>query len=269
MSFYPLFDILDNSGFVNLPNFSPNNWEKNQIGSKLVHAISANESLWESQSAGYIHQDSFRSFVTSEFSKIDCTEHEDGFVSDLVLLHLGGQEDLTGNFNELPKSSLSQTHWPEWRATIGFENANSKVSYQGEINPFPPFGSLLTFHPFIQFEGVNNYFVFLNIEKSPTYRWAEIEIYLSGSAKKIGVHKIRNNSANIISLDKYDFSPHDLPVFVCKNMAGIPFGYGVDINSGMLSLEHTHPPASFTIHGNRLSSQKNIKMIWTKYLNRY
>jgi hypothetical protein len=267
MSFYPLFDILDNSGFVNLPNFSPNNWEKTQIGSKLVHAISANESLWESRSAGSIQQDTFRRFLTSDFAKINCTEHEDGFVSDVVLLHLGGQEDLTGNFKELPQSLLSQTHWPEWRATIGFENAISKVSYQGEINPFPPVASLLTFHPFIQFESVNNYFVFLNIEKSPKYRWTEIEIYLSGSAKKIGTHKIRNNSANIIPLDKYGFLPQDLPVFISKNMAGIPFGYGVDINSGMLSLEHTHPPASFTLHGNRISSQKSIKMNWAKFLN--
>jgi hypothetical protein len=49
-------------------------------------------------------------------------------------------------------------------------------------------------------------------------------------------------------------------------MAGIPFGFGKSISSGMLSLEHTHPPGSFTIHGDRFLSQKNIKVGWANFL---
>ena len=42
-------------------------------------------------------------------------------------------------------------------------------------------------------------------------------------------------------------------------MAGIPFGFGISKKNNMLSMEHTHPPASFVIHGERFSIQKKIK----------
>ena len=77
---------------------------------------------------------------------------------------------------------------------------------------------------------------------------------------------IRNNTANIIPLDKYKFKKSDLPVFCVKNMAGIPFGFGINRSQPMLSFEHTHPPASFSIHGNRFLTQKNIKSLWFKSL---
>ena len=41
----------------------------------------------------------------------------------------------------------------------------------------------------------------------------------------------------MIPLDKYDFSPDELPVFLCRSMAGIPFGFGISKNGEMLSLE--------------------------------
>jgi hypothetical protein len=268
MSFYPLFNVVGNSGFVNLPNFSPNNWEKTQEGSKEIYAISTDGTMWRSEYYMSIQPNRFALVHANNFRSNEVIEHEGTYLSDLRLLQLKETKGFEGEFSELPKNTLGSTHFPEWRATIGLENSSSKVSYQGEINPVPSHASLLTFHPFIQFGDVENYFVFLNLEKSPIYRWAEIEIYLAGTAKKVGTHKIRNNSANIIPLNQYGFSPSDLPVFLSKNMAGIPFGFGMDIKSGMLSLEHTHPPASFTLHGNRLSSQKSIKTNWSNFLNK-
>lgn len=51
-------------------------------------------------------------------------------------------------------------------------------------------------------------------------------------------------------------------------MAGIPFGFGLNTNAPMLSLEHTHPPSSLTVHGNRFKSQKNIKTKWFNILKK-
>ena len=49
-------------------------------------------------------------------------------------------------------------------------------------------------------------------------------------------------------------------------MAGIPFGFGKSRTTGMLSLEHTHPPGSLTLHGNRMKAQRDIKLGWVNHL---
>lgn len=265
MPFYPLFSALENSGFVQLANFAPNNWEKVTNGLKNIFSLVTDGQIWRVSNLGKIPENEFRNFKTEDFSLNKSSKKNDIFIEELVLLDMRNGF-LSENLIELPYSDLLTTHWPEWRATIGFNSENSRVSYQGEINPTPSKATLLTFHPFIQFEDIKNYFIFLNIEKSPVFRWSEIDIFLSGSGEKIDTKKIRNNSANIIPLDDYGFTSQDLPVFYCKSMAGIPFGFGKSISSGMLSLEHTHPPGSFTIHGDRLLSQRNIKADWAKYL---
>ena len=50
-------------------------------------------------------------------------------------------------------------------------------------------------------------------------------------------------------------------------MGGIPFGFGISYNDDMLSLEHTHPPASFSVHGERFEVQKKIKSLWFNELS--
>ena len=80
---------------------------------------------------------------------------------------------------------------------------------------------------------------------------------------------VKNNSANLIELDKYNFSSNHLPVFICRSMAGIPFGLGIQKNKKMLSMEHTHPPASFVIHGDRFKVQGEIKRRWFNILKNF
>lgn len=265
MPFYPIFNIYDSLGFVQLSNFPPNNWEKIPSSDKDIFAYHSNGDKWEVDCLGNVSQNEFKCFQSSDFKAISGQNLDDVRIEELVLMDLR-QDKLAGIISELPKISSPSTIWPEWRATIGFKNEYSRVSYQGEILPLPPKASLLTFHPFIQFEDINNYFVFLNIESSPIHRWAELEIFLSGTGKKIDSKKIRNNAANIFPLDQYGFTPEDLPVFYCKSMAGIPFGFGKSKTSGMLSLEHTHPPGSFTLHGNRMDAQRDIKVGWVNHL---
>ena len=265
MPFYPLFNALENFGFVQLANFAPNNWEKVTNGVKNVFSIVTDGQKWKASNLGTIPENEFRTFRTDDFLLKKSSKKNGVFIEELVLLDM--RNDFLGkDLIELPNSDLITTQWPEWRATVGFDSSNSRVSYQGEINPTPSKATLLTFHPFIQFEDIKNYFIFLNIEKSPVIRWSEIDIYLSSSGEKIDTKIVRNNAANIIPLDEYGFKSQDLPVFYCKSMAGIPFGFGQSISSGMLSLEHTHPPGSLTIHGDRLLSQRNIKAGWANYL---
>lgn len=267
MSYTPLFDVIDNKGFAGLCNFAPNNWEKTNVGRKYVASFMTDGQKWITRSLGSLDQDEFLNLDSSNFEMLNTHEANGVFISEICLLDLRVDEVVNERIDELPNSGLSGTHWPEWRSTIGFRNSGSQVSYQGEINPFPPKASLLTFHPFIQYNEVDNYLVFLNAEKSPIHRWAELEIFTASNRKRVGTHRVRNNAANIIPLNKFGFEPNDLPVIQCHNMAGIPFGLGIGQKSNMLSFEHTHPPGSLTLHGNRWGNQKLIKMGWSDYLN--
>ena len=115
---------------------------------------------------------------------------------------------------------------------------------------------------------MGNYFLFINLEKNPNFRRSEIEIYEAKTKKFIDSFKVISNNCNIISLDQYEFSKDELPVFVCRDMAGIPFGLGISEKSDMISLEHTHPPASFAVHGERFKLQSEIKNSWFKILQK-
>ena len=257
MSFFPLFNILETKGFCTVHNFSPNNWEKSHKKTKKLWLFFLRDSLWNSKKICEIkYGDSFS--VEMENLKF-MNENID---SNLVILQLRKDDNIPKKMNFLPKSQFIFTKTPEWRATVGFSLGLSQTSYQGEINPFPEKGSLLTFHPFVQQTNIENYFVFVNLETSPIRRYSIIEIYLPRKKKFIDRVKVYNNHANIISLDKYEFSKNELPTFICRNMAGIPFGFGINRTSPMLSLEHTHPPASFTLHGSRFQVQKRIKTSW-------
>lgn len=169
MSFYPLFDILENRGFVNISNFAPNSWENVPVGDKNIFVFQSNGSAWEVINTGTIPKNEYRNFDSSEFQFSIQSNIEGVLIGDLVLIEMR-LDELPATLEELPNAGLPSTHWPEWRATIGFKSSESFVSYQGEINPTPINASLLTFHPFIQFIDIKNYFVFVNIEKSPIHR---------------------------------------------------------------------------------------------------
>ena len=70
----------------------------------------------------------------------------------------------------------------------------------------------------------------------------------------------------MIDLDQYKFAQTDLPIFICPTMAAVPFGLGISFDNKGLSLEHTHPPGSFVVRGDRNKIQKQIKSEWFKTL---
>jgi hypothetical protein len=264
MSYYPLFNILDSEGFVNLSNFPPNNWEIKEVGDKNIQVFWSDGDQWLTRNEGILFDGHFKEFKTSDFFIKKNPELINGvYINDLVLLQL--REDmLHGKQESIPDDHSYSTVWPEWRATIGFRRKDSQVSYQGEITATPDKATLLTFHPFIQYDDAENFLVFVNMEKSPKYRFSNFYI-LNGSTRENIINlKVRNNAVNVIPLDIYGFKPTDLPVFYCDSMAGIPFGFAKGKNTSMLSLEHTHPPASLTLFGDRFQAQKYIKTEWSK-----
>jgi hypothetical protein len=163
----------------------------------------------------------------------------------------------------LPKLDTALTSVPAWRATLGLSTSEAQTSYQGEMDAFPPQGSLLTFGPLIQFgEGIKNHLILLNIENSPVSRVAELEIYDAAGLKLRGRFPVINNAANSIPLDGLDFEPGDLPLFICRGMAAIPLYFSSAMEGAYLSLEHTHPSASLVVHGRRWEAQKLLKNRW-------
>ena len=260
MAFFPLASVKNTKGYCTIHNFSPNQWELKKESKKTLWAIYAEANYWKTKELDTFEIGASKTYYYEDFN---LPTHQNQ--SPLILLQFRNTP-LEKKLKLLPDHEFLYSKVPEWRSSVGFQINNAQTSYQGEINPFPPKASLLTFHPFIQHLEVNNYFLFLNVEKSPVFREEEIEIYEANSKKFVDRIKIKNNSASLIPLDTYHFSADQLPVFVCRSMAGIPFGLAVSQNKQMLSLEHTHPPASFAVHGERFKVQGEIKRQWFNIL---
>ena len=82
-------------------------------------------------------------------------------------------------------------------------------------------------------------------------------IYLYGSSKR-----------ETISLDNIGFDEQSLPVVICRGMASIPLYFSSYKQGSLLSLEHTHPPASLVVHGNRFGVQRQLKEYWFSQLKK-
>ncbi len=255
MSFYPILKAPACHGWTTLCNFPPNNWESKDAAEKFVNVTWAENGAWRSENIGMLAPDAIRTIGIEDVSGI--VLH-----GALPLLSLTLSK-LPVSSEKLPPLDAPKTSVPAWRATLGVSSALSSTSYQGEIDPFPTPGSLLTFGPFIQFgEGIENYLICLNIEKSPITRTAQVEIYDADKTVLKNKFEVRNNDATIIALDSLGFSPTDLPLIICRGMSAIPLYFSKTSDGSFLSLEHTHPPASYVILGKRWEAQKILKNRW-------
>ncbi len=255
MSYYPILKAPGCQGWTTLCNFSPNNWETRNATEKFVSLTWAEESTWRTESLGMLACDAMRTVSIEEIS---------GLIPEgaLPLLSLSTSK-LPTHSNSLPQIDAPRTKVPAWRSTLGISTAKASVSYQGEIDPFALPGSLLTFCPFIQFgEEIENYLLFLNVENSPVARSAQVEIYDSEKTVLRGTFEVRNNNVTIIALDGLGFSSTDLPLIICREMSAIPLYFSKARDGLFLSLEHTHPPASYVVHGQRWTAQKFLKNRW-------
>ena len=252
--FFPLMKVLDLDGFLELSYLPANNWE-NRVKTELnIYLLWPDGKSWNVQLFGIIKYGEVLRVTTAD---VDVKVLQSG-----VCLFYPTTEVLVGPLKSLPSKELWSSRIPEWRATTGFFNADAQTSYQSEIFPLPPKANLLTFHPFIQYGEVDNYLLVLNISRDPLIKESTIEFMNSVDLKKMGKAQVKTNSATCIALDRFGYLPNDLPLFISPSMAGIPFGLGVSHNKKMLSMEHTHPPASFVLFGNRIGIQSKVKKAW-------
>jgi hypothetical protein len=255
--FFPLMKTVGVSGFLDLVYFPPNNWENRKRGPIRLYVLWPEGRYWRTESIAIIRYGENLVFDERNFA----AQLKTG-----ICLIYPTIEKIDDYLEELPSEAIWTASIPEWRGTAGFRSSKSQTSYQGEIFPLPESGSLLTFHPFIQYGDVENRLLVLNVTKSPEIVENELNLYDSDTRRLYGKEVVRTNSLTTIFLDKYDFKPDQLPVFAVPKMAGIPFGLGVARGGAMLSMEHTHPPASLVLFGKRNSIQSRIKSNWFKNL---
>ena len=212
------------------------------------------EGLWKTRELGKIQFGQVMRLTTEEFNP-------ETFQTGMALVYPTAHT-LPSTLDALPDEAFWSSRIPEWRCTSGLYNSSAQTSYQSEIFPFPNKASLLTFHPFIQEGDLKNYLVLLNVIKVPQVTESFLEIRDASSLKLRDRVKVLSNSLNCIPLDGYKFSQSELPIFYIDSMAAIPFGLGVSEDGQMLSLEHTHPPASLVLFGQRNFIQGQIKQKW-------
>ena len=115
---------------------------------------------------------------------------------------------------------------------------------------------------------INNYLIFLNLESKPNSRKGSLKFSTVRKPESIIKDaEIKSNSCNFIDLNSLNIEDDELLVCYTKSMSGIPLFLSLSNNDTQMSLEHTHPPASFVIHGNRNNLQKTIKENWFNLLS--
>lgn len=257
MSYYPLLRAPGCSGVTTLYNFAPNNYEERAKRERFVNLTWSDGQLWQSRKLATLKYGE-----TMRIRAADVT----GIVPEdaLPLLSLS-DITLPYEIDKLPTTGMPYTSTPNWRATLGLESScGASTCYQGELDPFPLPGSMLTFGHFMQ-SGVEveNYLLLINLEASPKARKARLEVRDAAQPNRLLTSSlIFNNQVNIIKLSWIDMNEAELPVLVCRNMSGIPLYFSRTSDSRYLSLEHTHPPASTVVHGRRWDAQKLLKQLW-------
>lgn len=240
---------------MTLYNFPPNNWEAECRNDCFVHVTWSQGDAWSTVLVGKLEYGEMRTYTHTDLPD---------YIPESALLLFSLDASPRANVSDCLPSILPKTRLPNWRATIELVSPLSSTGYQGELDPFPTPGSLLTFPPLIQFGSeIENYLLFLNIEKSPAQRLSTLEIYDSASPNiRRGSFVVRSNDISVLSLDETGIGPEDLPVLICKDMSAIPLYLSKTANGEFLSIEHTHPPASFVVHGERWVAQKILKRRW-------
>ena len=256
--FFPLMKTEGLEGFVELLYSPPNNWENRIKKPVYLYLLWSDSVVWKTELLVTIKYGEFFKITTRDIS-------EEKLANGLAVIY-PSKEKLLAKLSQLPTKDTWTSHIPEWRNTTGFSNEWAQTSYQGEVIPLPPKANLLTFHPFIQYGSVANKLLVLNLSNNPEIKLSQIHLLNSSNKELKGSENVKTNSVTTIELDKYGFKPNELPVFYSPDMPGIPFGLCISDDQKMLSLEHTHPPASFVLFGNRIKAQSLIKRSWINSL---
>ena len=266
MSYYPILSARECEGVTTVFNFAPNNWEERSKLSRFLNVSFSEGDAWHSVCLGAIEYGASVTVTRADLSALINSLHDD----TTLFLSLGSDPAQQVS-DALPKSSTPVTSVPAWRASLGLlAPTGASSSYQGEIDPFPVPGSLLTFGYFLQpSPEISNSLLFVNLEGSAKQRNGFLELRdAKYPSKLLAEFAVTNNRVNIISLDNLGYTDESLPLLVCRQMSGIPLYFSHTHDFSALSLEHTHPPASTVIHGDRFAAQRIMKTFWFSEMGR-
>ena len=256
--FFPLMKTAGLEGFLELLYYAPNNWENRIRKPIYLYLLWSDGLVWKTELIFTIKY--------GESLRISTQDIDSEKIANGLVLIYPSRTKMSSVIGRLPNEESWTSHIPEWRNTTGFANEWAQTSYQGEVVPLPRKANLLTFHPFIQYGALSNKLLILNLSNEPEFRSSQIHLFNSSTKELKGTETVQTNSVTTIELDKYDFQSDELPVFYSPDMAGIPFGLCISDDKKMLSMEHTHPPASFVLFGDRLKAQGLIKKNWINSL---
>ena len=260
MPFYPIIQAPYCIGRTVVHNFPANNWEKFKIIDRYVNVTYLDKGIWKSETIQKI-----KSGQSLGFSKNDLGF--DNSNESPILLSLSDYIIQNSEHLRIPDISLDATYYPVHRGSIKLISDYTSTSYQGEIIPFPSTGSFLSFPSFIQKGmGIENYMLLLNIENEPSKRKEKVYFFEANTRNLMGSIDVFSNYLNLIDLDQFCFDSEDLPIILCKKMSFVPLFFSTEKKGKFMSLEHTHPPASFAVHGERFLIQKYIKNFWFEEL---
>jgi len=256
MAFYPLIKVPKFSAKTTLFNFPPNNWEiRGSVSSKFINASWVQDSLWHTTSILFMRPNECIE-VTSEQCEILA-----GIDTQVFLSMSNDQQSKVSE--SLPEFLVEETRYPQWRASLQIFSECCSTSYLGEISPFPSKSSCLSFGGMFQLEPqIQNNIIFINLENSPISRTEALTIHSPHTGKLIEEFMVKNNSVNLLEMPIFEFEKDFLPVIICRGMGGIPLYFSHDNLGTSLSLEHSHPPSSYVVHGDRNRAQRELKKYW-------
>ena len=151
-----------------------------------------------------------------------------------------------------------------WRANIKLKNQNHYTSYQGEYpgSMINKNISLVSCSPMIQNNlNIKNFFYLVNLFHLPEENNFKIKI-LNSKKEELKLLNCKTNNINFFNLNDLDIKLiENMYIFQSDEGGGIPLYFSFD-ERGQMSLEHTHPPTEYVLHGNRFFFQKIKKNFW-------
>lgn len=254
MTFYP---FLRNNVFkaqLDLHCFTPNSSQPLRTQKLNLYIAWSDGICWQTR---FLYEINNNESVRISNSLIDLFD----VPQDRLILIFFSELILPNTLSSLFNVSFNFKSLPVWRATISLI-ANPKVSssYQGEIDCFRPKSTFLSFSYLYQ-PNLINYLFFLNLQATPSIDEHTLSISSCITPSITSSVNVRTNTLNIVPLDKY-IMENSLYSLSSQYLSGIPIFISTDQNKRFLSMEHTHPPASSFVHGNRWMLQSKLKANW-------
>jgi hypothetical protein len=174
-------------------------------------------------------------------------------------------ERLPETADSLPRSNHMDTQ-PLWRSNIQVVAPTTSASYQGE---YPKamlgiaVGTLLSIGPMHQ-RGpkVHTKLVLPNMRDDPRHGPATLKFIGLRSHALWGTAPVARNRVNVVDLDDLPCDPADPLTVVSDDITGVPLYLSHTDDFGQLSFEHTHPPVTMMVFGDRDRYQKHMKRWW-------